>query len=186
VTARHGVIAYETSLPDGSLNDGMIVNEGVYLEVVRIGTDTPAPVGEIGEIVITRANADLPQLRVATGDLSRILPGASACGRTATRIAGWLGRVSEATRVANRLVLPTHALDLLRRYATLESAQLIVRRDDGRDVLTLRAYAPTASRDELEKIRIEASDAIGLDVRLETDAVDLKDRSARLVVDERP
>ena len=95
-TADVGVIAYESRQPDGRI-EGMIVNEGVLLEIVRPGTGDPVPDGEVGEVVITCFNRDYPMIRFGTGDLSAVLPGGSACGRTNTRIKGWLGRADQTT-----------------------------------------------------------------------------------------
>lgn len=89
-----GIIAYETEGPDGKRNDGMVVNEGLILEIVAPGTNDPVRCGEIGEIVVTRLNPDYPLLRFGTGELSAILPGTSPCGRTNLRLRGWLGPVS--------------------------------------------------------------------------------------------
>ncbi len=87
-----GVIAYETQADEGELVEGFVLNEGIILEIVRPGGQEPLAVGEIGEMVVTRLNVDYPLLRFGTGDLSRILSGASACGRTNMRIAGILGK----------------------------------------------------------------------------------------------
>jgi phenylacetate-CoA ligase len=99
-----GVVAYETENGSGAVTDGMVVNEGIILEIVKPGDDAPAAAGEIGEIVITRLNADFPLLRFGTGDLSSIVPGPSECGRTNVRIKGILGKVAP--------VAPTAAADI--------------------------------------------------------------------------
>jgi len=80
-TPELGVVAYETVA-----DEPLVVNEGLIVEIVRPGTDEPLPAGQIGEIVVTRLNADYPLLRFGTGDLSAIVPGPSACGRTNMRI----------------------------------------------------------------------------------------------------
>ena len=97
------VIAYESECPDGKLNEGMIVNEGLILEIVAPGTDDPVRCGEIGEIVVTRLNSDYPLLRFGTGQLSAFLPGVSPCGRTNLRIRGCMGPVDQ--KQAHRAVL---------------------------------------------------------------------------------
>ena len=89
-TAELGVIAYESEAMAG-----MIVNESVILEIVRPGTGDLVPEGDVGEVVVTSFNPDYPMIRLATGDLSAILPGVSPCGRTNTCVsrAGWVGRI---------------------------------------------------------------------------------------------
>lgn len=88
-----GVIAYESKALEG-----LIVDEGVIIEIVRPGTGTPVPDGEVGEVVVTSFNRDYPMFRLATGDLSAIMPGTSSCGRTNMRIKGWLGRADQAPK----------------------------------------------------------------------------------------
>lgn len=87
-TPELGLIAYETPALEG-----MVVDEGVLVEIVDPDTDQRVPDGEVGEVVVTTFNPDYPLVRFGTGDLSAILPGPSPCGRTNTRIKGWLGRV---------------------------------------------------------------------------------------------
>ena len=95
-TDELGVIAYETRMDDGALVPGMMVNENVLVEIVRPGTAEPLPAGEVGEVVVTRLNADYPLLRFATGDLSALIDEASPCGRTNMRLRGLLGRVDRS------------------------------------------------------------------------------------------
>src|SRR4051794_26213394 len=73
--AEVGVISYESDALEG-----MIVNENVILEIVRPGTGDPVTEGEVGEVVVTTFNPDYPMIRLATGDLSAVLAGASPCG----------------------------------------------------------------------------------------------------------
>src|SRR5207253_7085871 len=73
-----GTVAYESEA-----HEGLIVDEGVLLEIVRPGTNDPVPDGEVGEVVVTPlANSDYPVIRFGTGDLSAVLAGQSSCGRT--------------------------------------------------------------------------------------------------------
>ncbi|HET9652747.1 MAG TPA: AMP-binding protein, partial [Usitatibacter sp.] len=93
-TADLGLIAYETSA-----REGLVTSESQILEIVRPGTGDPVAEGEVGEVVVTPFNPDYPLVRLATGDLSAVLPGASPCGRTNVRIKGWLGRADQTTKV---------------------------------------------------------------------------------------
>ena len=89
-TADLGSIAYETRGPDGKVCEGMVVDEGVLLEIVRPGTGDPVPAGEVGEVVVTTFNPDYPLIRFATGDLSAVLAAPSrAVARTCASGAGW-------------------------------------------------------------------------------------------------
>ena len=106
-----GVIAYESAALEG-----MIVDEGVILEIVRPGTGDPVPDGEVGEVVVTAFNRDYPMFRLATGDLSAVLPGTSPCGRTNMRIKGWMGRADQATKVKGMFVHPEQIAEVAKRH----------------------------------------------------------------------
>ena len=121
--------------------DGMIVDEGVIVEIVRPGTGDPVPAGEVGEVVVTTFNRDYPMIRFATGDLSAVLPGASPCGRTNMRIKGWLGRADQTTKVKGMFVHPEHVAEIARRHAGLGRLRLVVGRAGEQDTMTLRAEA---------------------------------------------
>ena len=109
-TADVGLIAYESDAMEG-----LIVDEGVILEIVRPGTDDPLPEGEVGEVVVTIFNPDYPLLRFGTGDLSAILSGQSPCGRTNQRIKGWMGRADQTTKVRGMFVHPSLVAQIVSR-----------------------------------------------------------------------
>jgi phenylacetate-CoA ligase len=135
-TADLGVIAYESQALDG-----MIVDDGVIVEIVRPGTGNPVPPGEVGEVVVTSFNRDYPMIRLATGDLSAVLPGISPCGRTNMRIKGWLGRADQTTKVKGMFVHPEQVAEVARRHAGVGRVRLVVGRSGEQDVMTLRAEA---------------------------------------------
>jgi phenylacetate-CoA ligase len=137
-SADLGLIAYESLMPDGAVNEGMILDEGLLLEIVRPGTGDPVPPGEVGEVVITSFNRDYPLIRFATGDLSAVLPGASPCGRTNTRIRGWMGRADQSTKVRAMFVTPGQVAEVLRRHPEVLRARLVVEGEAGNDRMTLR------------------------------------------------
>ena len=134
-----GLIAYESPALEG-----MILDEGVIVEIVRPGTGDPVPEGEVGEIVVTPLNPDYPLVRVATGDLSAVMPGASPCGRTNTRIRGWMGRADQTTKVKGMFVHPSQVAEVVRRHAEIVRARLVVTSAGNQDVMTLRCESETA------------------------------------------
>jgi phenylacetate-CoA ligase len=138
-TADLGLVAYESPLPDGSV-EGMIMDEGVILEVVRPGTGDPVPEGEVGEIVVTSFNRDYPMIRFGTGDMTAILSGRSPCGRTNTRIKGWLGRADQTTKVKGMFVHPEQIAKVAKAHPELGRLRLVVTRaGNEQDIMTLRA-----------------------------------------------
>src|SRR5439155_13220465 len=136
-TADLGLIAYESLAADGALCEGMVLDEGIIVELVRPGTGDPVAPGEVGEVVVTTLTPEYPLIRFATGDLSAILPGPSPCGRTNQRIRGWLGRAGQTTKVRGMFVHPEQIADIVRRHDAILRARLVVERPAGSDEMTL-------------------------------------------------
>ncbi|MBO6901338.1 MAG: AMP-binding protein [Rhizobiaceae bacterium] len=136
-TAEFGVIAYEAADAAGNPYPGMLLNENLILEIVRPGTGDPVAEGEVGEVVVTSFNEAYPMVRLGTGDLSAVLPGASPCGRTNTRIKGWMGRADQRTKIKGMFVDPKQIAEVARRHPEIGRARLVVSRDGERDAMTL-------------------------------------------------
>ncbi|WCM87721.1 phenylacetate--CoA ligase family protein [Acidovorax sp. NCPPB 3576] len=132
-TADLGLIAYETSA-----REGLVLDEGVIVEIVRPGTGDPVPDGEVGELVVTTLNPDYPLIRFGTGDLSAVLPGACPTGRTNTRIKGWMGRADQTTKVRGMFVHPGQVADIVRRFPQVLRARLVVSGEMASDQMLLR------------------------------------------------
>ena len=143
-TADLGLLAYESRGQDGKVCEGMIVDEGCLLEIVRPGTGDPVPEGEVGEVVVTTFNADYPLIRFATGDLSAVLPGASPCGRTNLRIRGWMGRADQTTKVKGMFVHPSQVAEVTRRHPEIRRARVVVDQAEGQDRMTLHCEVEAA------------------------------------------
>jgi phenylacetate-CoA ligase len=147
-TADLGTIAYETPS-----RDGLVVDEGVIVEIVRPGTGDPVAAGEVGEVVVTTlTNADYPLIRFGTGDLSAQLPGISGCGRTNLRLKGWMGRADQTTKVKGMFVHPSQVADIVRRHPEIVRARLVVDNPEGNDRMVLNveiAGEPVASADAI-------------------------------------
>jgi len=133
-SADLGLIAYESSA-----REGMIIDEGILVEIVRPGTGDPVAEGEVGEVVVTTLTRDYPLIRFATGDLSAILAGQSPCGRTNARIRGWMGRADQTTKVKGMFVHPSQVAEAVRPYREVLRARLVVSQADQIDVMTLHA-----------------------------------------------
>jgi phenylacetate-CoA ligase len=136
-TADLGIIAYESICPDGEICPGMVLDEGIIVELVEPGGSEPVAAGEIGEVVVTTLTPEYPLIRFATGDLSAVLPGRSLCGRTNTRIKGWLGRADQTTKVRGMFVHPEQVQEILRRHKSILRARLMVDRPAAADEMTL-------------------------------------------------
>ena len=132
-TADLGNIAYESAAMEG-----MIVDEGVIVEIVRPGTGDPVAEGEVGEVVVTTLNADYPLVRFATGDLSAVMSGTSPCGRSNMRIKGWMGRADQTTKIKGMFVRPEQVASFVAAHPDVRRARVVASRSGEMDVMTVR------------------------------------------------
>jgi phenylacetate-CoA ligase len=156
-TADLGLIAYETPA-----REGLVLDEGVILEIVRPGTADPVPQGEVGEVVVTSLNPAYPLIRFGTGDLSAILPGACPSGRTNTRIKGWLGRADQTTKIRGMFVHPAQVADIARRFPEVLRARLRVTGEMAQDAMTLQVETTAGSEALSEGLRAAIRDVTKL------------------------
>ena len=179
--AETGVIAYETSA-----GVGMVVNENLLIEIVRPGTGEPVPDGEVGEVVVTTFNPDYPMIRLATGDLSAVMAGRSSCGRTNTRIRGWMGRADQTTKVKGMFVRPEQVAELARRHPELGRVRLKVTRAQEQDVMTLLAEAAAPSPALSEAVAATLAAVTKLRGGVELVAPGSLPNDGKVIADERP
>ncbi|MEP7303861.1 MAG: AMP-binding protein [Caldimonas sp.] len=147
-TADLGLVAYETEA-----REGLVVDEGVIVEIVRPGTGDPVAEGEVGELVVTTLNPDYPLIRFGTGDLSAVLPGRCPTGRTNQRIRGWLGRADQSAKVRGMFVHPPQVAEIARRHPEVKKARLVVSGEAASDRMSLEVEVEGATPEGLaEKI----------------------------------
>jgi phenylacetate-CoA ligase len=156
-TADLGIVAYETSA-----HEGMTVNEDLIFEIVRPGTGDPVAEGDVGEIVVTSLDPDHPWIRLALGDLTAALPGASTCGRSNMRIKGWMGRADQTTKVKGMFVRPEQIAEIGKRHPQLGRLRLVVTREGETDAMTLRAECSSAN----ETLRNEVASTLRATTKL--------------------
>jgi len=135
-TADLGLIAYETAA-----REGLVLDEGVIVEIVRPGTGDPVPPGEVGELVVTTLNPAYPLIRFGTGDLSAVMPGSCPTGRTNVRIKGWMGRADQTTKIRGMFVHPGQVAEIAKRFPELGKVRLVVSGEMANDQMTLKAEA---------------------------------------------
>ncbi len=155
-TADVGMIAYESHA-----RNGLFLDDNVFVEIVEVGGQQECAPGEIGEVVVTRFHQEYPLLRFGTGDLSAFVidPTPSPCGRTATRLKGWLGRADGAVKVRGQFLHPAQLADFVARANKLAPFQAAgvslmavageVTRDGANDHLKLQYQAAAPLSDEL-------------------------------------
>jgi len=138
-TADLGLIAYETEA-----RQGLVLDEGVIVEIVRPGTGDPVPEGDVGELVVTTLNPDYPLIRFSTGDLSAVLPGTCPTGRSNTRIKGWMGRADQTTKIRGMFVHPGQVAEIVKRFPEVLKARLVVTGEMANDAMTLKVEVSTS------------------------------------------
>ena len=161
-TADLGLIAYETSA-----REGLVLDEGVIVEIVRPGTGDPVPEGEVGELVVTTLNPDYPLIRFGTGDLSAVLPGRCPTGRTNTRIKGWMGRADQTTKVRGMFVHPGQVATVAKRFPAVQKARLVVSGEMANDKMALHVECAEQSAELQQAI----ADAVREVTKLRADVV---------------
>ena len=162
-TADVGLIAYETSA-----RQGLVIDEGVIVEIVRPGTGDPVPEGEVGELVITSLNPDYPLIRFGTGDLSAILSGHCPTGRTNQRIKGWMGRADQTTKVRGMFVHPGQVAEVVKRFPSALRARLIVQGEMANDSMALHVETTAVHGAEAE-LKAQIAEAIRDVTKLRSD-----------------
>lgn len=150
-TADLGNVAYESPAMEG-----MIVDEGVLVEIVRPGTGDPVAPGEVGEVVVTTLNPDYPLIRFATGDLSAVMPGESPCGRSNMRIKGWMGRADQTTKIKGMFVRPEQVATLVSKHSEIAKARVVATRDGEMDALTVQIESDSGNADQYASSVVDA------------------------------
>lgn len=176
-TADLGNIAYESPAMEG-----MIVDEGVIVEIVIPGTGTPVPEGEIGEVIVTTLNPDYPLIRFATGDLSAVMAGPSPCGRTNMRIKGWMGRADQTTKIKGMFVRPEQVAALVERHPEILKARVIATRDGEQDAMTVQIEAEAIDRDA---VAASVQATLKLRGKIEVHAPDSLPKDGKVIDDQR-
>jgi phenylacetate-CoA ligase len=179
--AEAGVIAYETPA-----REGLVVNENIIVEIVRPGTGDPVPEGEVGEIVVTSFSPHYPMIRLATGDLSAVMPGRSPCGRTNMRIGGWMGRADQTTKVKGMFVRPEQVAEVGKRHPELGRLRLVVSRQGEQDAMTLQAECAAPGEGLADAVAASLQSVTKLKGAVELVAPGSLANDGKVIADERP
>ncbi|MFM9938545.1 MAG: phenylacetate--CoA ligase family protein [Hyphomicrobiaceae bacterium] len=179
-TADVGIIAYESPALEG-----MIVDEGVIVEIVRPGTGDPVPVGDVGEVVVTAFNRDYPMIRFGTGDMSAVLPGKSPCGRTNMRIKGWMGRADQTTKVKGMFVHPEQVAEVAKRHPGLGRVRLVVARHGEQDAMRLKVEAASNDAGLAQRLAETVQSITKLKAEIEIVAPGSLPNDGKVIADER-
>ncbi|GKQ52977.1 phenylacetate--CoA ligase family protein [Bradyrhizobium sp. Ce-3] len=179
-TADLGLIAFETPA-----REGMTVNEDLILEIVKPGTGDPVAPGDVGEIVVTSLDPHHPWIRLALGDLTAALPGASPCGRTNMRIKGWMGRADQTTKVKGMFVRPEQIAEIGKRHPALGRLRLVVTRAGEADAMTLKAECASPASSLQDEVAASLRAVTKLGGAVELVGAGALPNDGKVIVDER-
>jgi len=179
--AETGVISYESEA-----REGMIVNEGIILEIVRPGTGDPVADGEVGEVVVTSFNPDYPMIRLATGDLSAVMAGVSPCGRTNMRIKGWMGRADQTAKVKGMFVHPAQLAEVARRHPEVGRVRLVITREAEQDAMILHVETAVADAGLAEALAATLQSVTKVRGAVKLAASGSLPNDGKVIADERP
>ncbi|MEP3049065.1 MAG: AMP-binding protein [Roseibium sp.] len=179
-TADLGVIAYETSA-----REGMVINEDYIVEIVRPGTGEPVAEGEVGELVVTNFNPIYPLIRFGTGDLSMVVPGQSSCGRTNMRLAGWMGRADQRTKIKGMFVDPSQIAQIVSAHPEVKKARLAVSRAGAADAMKLSVETDAIENGLLDKVAETLRDVTRLKGEVELVPPGALPNDGKVISDER-
>ena len=176
-TADLGNIAYESDAMEG-----MIVDEGVLVEIVTPGTGDPVEPGQVGEVVVTTLNPDYPLIRFATGDMSAVMEGTSPCGRTNLRIKGWMGRADQTTKIKGMFVRPEQVAQLVAKHDEIKRARVLAQRDGEMDVMVVQIEADNGQE---QSFHDSVVDLLKLKGRIEVVPIGALPNDGKVIEDQR-
>jgi len=160
-TADAGALGYECGV-----GRGWHVAPGIVVEIVEPVSGAQCAPGEAGQVVVTSPNPVYPLLRFGTGDLSALDQATCGCGRTSSRLMGFLGRVGEGVKVRGMFVHPRQLADVLGAREDIARYQGIVTADEHRDQLTISVEVAEGFDPDLAALEALLIEAIGVRVTL--------------------
>lgn len=178
-------------------HDGLHVFEDHFIvEIIDPETLQPVPDGEVGEVVFTTLTKEgIPVVRYRTRDISRIIPGQCACGRTMRRIERVTGRSDDMLIVRGVNVYPSQIEQVLLGIPNVAPHyQVVLTKRGSMDYVEVHVeVAPEFAFDEVRelerlqkrvKAEIESVLAVSIAVRLvEPKSIARSEGKAKRVVD---
>jgi len=169
VTEPGGALAYECHR-----KSGMHFMDEYLIEIADPETGKQLGPGEIGEIVVTPLhNRNWGLIRFGTGDLSSYIAEPCACGRTANRLTGILGRAGDAVKVRGMFVIARQVEQVCLSFEPVARFQIMVSRREQRDEMELKAELKhELSGEEKQKLSDELSQQLQNVCRIKPDGID--------------
>jgi phenylacetate-CoA ligase len=173
-----------------------LAEDHFYAEIIDPKTGELLPDGEWGELVLTSIDREAcPVVRYRTRDITRIMPGACACGRTHRRIDRLHGRTDDMLIIRGVNVFPSQIEDVMETFPEVASWYRIeLTRRNGLDVVTLKAEVnPDYAFDEIAAIErlqkrmkgaMKSALSVNIDVKIvEPKSIERSTGKAKRIVD---
>lgn len=173
-----------------------LAEDHFYAEIINPETGEPVPEGEWGELVLTSVDREaVPVVRYRTRDITRIMPGECACGRTHKRIDRLHGRTDDMLIIRGVNVFPSQIEDVMKTFDEISSwYQIELTTKGSLDAVTLKAEVnPDFDFDQMADIiklqnRIKAACKsallVGIDVKIvEPKSIPRSEGKAKRVID---
>ena len=135
--------------------NGLHIWEDYFIvEIIDPVTLQPVADGELGELVLTTINREgMPLLRYRTRDLTRILPGKCACGRTHKRLARLQGRSDDMIILKGVNIFPIQIEKILLKFRELSTDYLsALETTDSGDVMTVEVELSQLFTDDYTRL----------------------------------
>jgi len=166
-TADQGLLAYECTE-----KGGMHLHPECILEVLDLETGAQAAPGQPGQIVATIFDQAYPLLRFATGDIGAMAPPAKcACGRTAPKLAGLLGRVGDAVKVKGMFIRGAEIEKALKAFPGIARFQAVITREQHQDHLEYVVELAPGAAVDVAQVADALRDAVKLRGEVRTGSV---------------
>lgn len=139
-----------------SAKNGLHIFEDHFIpEIINPETNEVLPDGESGELVLTTLTREAaPLVRFRTGDITRIIPGKCACGRTNKRIERITSRTDDIITFEGIKFFPSQIEKILSETeGTQPQHQIILSREAGLDIMEIYVEVHTKIfSDEIRKL----------------------------------
>lgn len=173
-----------------------LAEDHFFAEIIDPETGAVLPDGEWGELVLTTVDREAtPVVRYRTRDITRIIPGECACGRTHRRIDRLHGRTDDMLIIRGVNVFPSQIEDVMETFPQVASwYQIELTRKNHLDVATLKVEVnPDFDFDDMSAIeqlqrdipaRMKSALSVGIKVRLvEPRSIPRSEGKAKRVID---
>ena len=173
-----------------------LAEDHFYAEIIDPETGEVLPEGEWGELVLTTIDREAtPVVRYRTRDITRIIPGECACGRTHKRIDRLHGRTDDMLIIRGVNVFPSQIEDVMKTFPQVASwYQIELTRKNHLDVVTLKAEVnPDFDFDQISAIeqlqkdiqaKLKTALSVGIRVKLvEPKTIARSEGKAKRVID---